>query len=441
MGKVGLIIKREYSSRVKKKSFIIMTILGPLIMASVFFAAIWISLQEGGIQNVLVVDTTPGALFRDQLQDSEQIYFDYRTADISDEEFKASDYTLLLYLNEKVFEVNSGDLFFKELPSFRTQDYIRSQLETTIEKYKLAVNNIPLKVYTHINTKFKIFTRDIDQKTVNNYTKELSLVGYFFAFLIYMFIFMYGVQVMRGVIEEKTSRIVEVLISSVKPFQLMMGKIIGIALVGLTQFALWVILTASSVAILQNTVLNKKMGPKALIENQITQNVITNDLSEIDSSMSMDTVYILDLIDRINFPMLIGMFIFYFLGGYLLYAALFAGIGAAVDNETDTQQFMMPVTIPLIFAIIVGQFAIQNPSGPASVWFSIIPLTSPIVMMLRVAIGIGPEEIWQLFLSMAVLIASFIGVTYLAAKIYRTGILMYGKKVSYKELFKWMFHK
>ena len=441
MGKVGLIIKREYSSRVKKKSFIIMTILGPLIMASVFFAAIWISLQEGGTQHVLVVDTTPGALFRNQLQDSEQIFFDYRTADISDKEFKESNYSLLLYLNEKIFEVNSGDLFYKELPSFKTQNYIRGQLETTIEKYKLAVNNIPLKVYTHINTKFQIFTRDIDQKTINNYTKELSLVGYFFAFLIYMFIFMYGVQVMRGVIEEKTSRIVEVLISSVKPFQLMMGKIIGIALVGLTQFALWVILTASSVAILQNTVLNKKMGPKALIENQITQNVVANDLADVDSAMSTDTMYILDLIERINFPMLIGMFIFYFLGGYLLYAALFASIGAAVDNETDTQQFMMPVTVPLIFAIIVGQFAIQNPTGPASVWFSIIPLTSPIVMMLRVAIGIGPDEIWQLFLSMAILIASFVGTTYLAAKIYRTGILMYGKKVSYKELFKWMFHK
>ena len=371
MGKIGLIIHREYFSRVKKKSFILMTILGPLIMASVFTAAIWLSMQEGGVQNVIVVDTTPGHLFKDEFKDSESIYFDYRDKDLSDSEFKNSPYTLLVYINEKVFEVNSADIFYKDVPSYKTQNYIRGQLEETVEKYKLAVNNIPLKVYQHINTKFQVYTRDIEKKELNNYTKELSVVGYFFAFLIYMFIFMYGMQVMRGVMEEKTNRIVEVLISSVKPFQLMMGKIVGIALVGLTQFALWVILTASIVGVLQSTVLNSKMGPKALVENQITENVAGDVMA--NSAMSDDTVYILNLLDRINFPLLIGMFIFYFLGGYLLYAALFAAIGGAVDNDTDTQQFMMPIVAPLIFAIIVGQFAIQNPSGPASVWFSIVP--------------------------------------------------------------------
>jgi ABC-2 type transport system permease protein len=441
MGKIGLIIKREYGTRVRKKSFILMTILGPLLMAAVFVGAIWISTQEGGVQKVIVVDTTPGSLFHYQLKNTDNILFDYRKTDLSDKEFKESDYTLLLYLNEKVFEVNSGDIFFKKVPSFKVQNYISGELEEAMENYKLFKNDISKETYAHINTKFTIFTRDIDKKDVNNYITELSVVGFAFAMMIYMFIFIYGVQVMRGVIEEKTSRIVEVLVSSVKPFQLMMGKIVGIGLVGLTQFCLWMVLTSGLILVAQKTVLSKQMGAKAVLEQQLEKNVIADATLQQEGILGEDAEYIFGLIDRINFPFMIGMFLFYFLGGFLLYSALFAAVGAAVDSETDTQQFMMPITLPLIFALLVGEFAVTNPDGPAAFWFSIFPLTSPIVMMLRVAVGFDSGSIWQLYLSMALLIGAFITTVWLASKIYRTGILMYGKKPTYRELFKWLFIK
>jgi len=234
---------------------------------------------------------------------------------------------------------------------------------------------------------------------------------------------------MRGVIEEKMSKVVEVIVSSVRPFQLMLGKIVGVALVGLTQFLLWVILTGGIVAIASSVFLGdldpgqlSQMDPEMMEQAQINEGALE----------------FFSMINSINFPLILGSFLFFFIGGYLLYSALFAAIGSAVDNESDTQQFMLPVTVPLILSFVVGQTILENPDSALAFWFSMIPLTSPIVMMIRVAIGVPA---WELILSMALLVAGFIFTVWLAGRIYRVGILMHGKKVSWGELAKWVKFK
>jgi len=240
--------------------------------------------------------------------------------------------------------------------------------------------------------------------------------------------------------EEKTSRIVEVLVSSVKPFELMMGKIVGIALVGLTQFLLWVVLTGVLSTTLPSLIFKDKYSPKTIAEQQVTSKV-AKELKAKQASSSDFLEKFNEVKDRINVPLMVGMFLFYFLGGFLVYASLFAAVGAAVDSETDTQQFMLPISIPLIFGFIVAEMSLMNPGGTAVVWFSIIPLTSPVVMMVRVAQGFDAGTVWQLITSMVFLVLFFVFCVWLAGKIYRTGILLYGKKVTYKELWKWLKYK
>ena len=281
-----------------------------------------------------------------------------------------------------------------------------------------------------------------DGRESKSYTEINMVLGMFAGFLIYFFIFMFGAQVMRGVIEEKTSRIVEVIISSVKPFQLMMGKIIGVGLVGLTQFLLWVVLTFGIVTVITSTFAGKGQH-KQSIEQSMMQNaskynpdnLAQTDAPSVKEKQDEGVNEIFEALNTVNFPVMIGAFVFFFLFGYLMYGSLFAAIGGAVDSEADTQQFMLPITVPLILSIVMMQYFIQDPSGQIAFWFSIFPLTSPVAMMIRIPFGI---PYWQVALSMALLILTFLGTTWMAAKIYRTGILMYGKKVSYKELWKWL---
>ena len=248
---------------------------------------------------------------------------------------------------------------------------------------------------------------------------------------------------MRGVIEEKTNRIVEIIISSVKPFELMMGKILGIALVGLTQFLLWVILTfaiASMAApLLEDQVLHQdiKNEKPSAVHSGLDKTAL-QELGAVPAAERGEIGRIFEQVSQINFTLILSCFLIYFLGGYLLYSALFAAIGAAVDNETETQQFMLPVTIPLIISFIAAQSIVQQPDSSLGFWLSIIPFTSPVVMMVRIAFGVPA---WELALSISLLIGGFLGATWLAAKIYRTGILMYGKKATYRELFHWLFYK
>lgn len=440
MNKIGLIIKREYLTRVTKKSFILMTLFGPFLIAGLMIGAIYLGLSDETSHFVLVVDETPvlennTQAFAGNFKDNDQIKFDYASEPLSNTEFKESPYSLMLVINDNIVENPMAELVSKKQPSLGVKSNLSKQIEKIIEVEKLREHQLSYATYRSISTDVNLIDVDINNMQKASRKQEKAVVGFAFAVVIYFFIFLYGVQVMRGVIEEKTSRIVEVIISSVKPFQLMMGKIVGIAFVGLTQFALWVALTAALTTAAQAVLLPDLGDQAALTQTQMTQGAADDANSQIGQETM--NIYFELFFHDINWFVMIGSFIFFFLGGYLLYASLFAAVGAAVDSEADTQQFMFPITMPLIFAFIVAEFALTNPDGTSAMIFSFIPLTSPIVMMLRVAMGV---EIWEVALSMFLLIAGFLGTTWLAAKIYRTGILMYGKKVNYRELWKWIRH-
>lgn len=440
MNKIALIVSREYLTRVKKKSFVLMTLLGPFLIAGLMMGAIYLGLSDDTQHHVLVVDETPvlednRSVFEGQLRESRQIKYDYAREAMSTEEFQESPYSIMLLINDNIVSNPVAELISKKQPSLRVKSDISRQLERVIEVEKLREHNIDYDSYRRINTNVDLIDVDVNNMSRASHKQEKAIVGFAFAVVIYFFIFLYGVQVMRGVIEEKTSRIVEVIISSVKPFQLMMGKIIGIALVGLTQFFLWVVLTITLTTAAQAVFLPDLGEQAQMSEMQMTEQAAT----DASQNVQQETVnkYFELFFYEINWGVMIGAFLFFFLGGYLLYAALFAAVGAAVDSEADTQQFMMPITLPLIFGFIVAELALTNPEGSSTMIFSLIPLTSPIVMMLRVAMGVSLLEVG---LSMLFLVLGFLFTTWLAAKIYRTGILMYGKKVNYRELWKWIRH-
>ena len=420
MNKTLLIIKREFLVRVKKKSFIIMTLLAPILMASLIIVPVLIS--ETDQQKRLIGLYEINTNFSEDIKDSENIHFTLFDENQMNDFIKdpsKSNYYALLKIDE-----NSFTIFSNQQIGLNLRKTIENQLENISERNNLKSAGIDIKLIEQAQTDIKIETKIItsDGETESSSTEASIGIGFITGILIYMFIFMYGTMVMRGVIEEKTNRIVEVIISSVKPFQLMIGKIFGVALVGLTQFVLWVLLT-----ILISTVAETLFIDQAEVTNNLNsvdQSVFLNELSKLTGGIDLSLIFV--------------SFIFYFLFGYLMYSALFAAVGSAVDAEADTQQFMLPITIPLIFSFILIQPIMDNPDGALAFWMSLVPLTSPIIMMARLPFGV---ETWQLALSMLLLIIGFIFTTFIAGKIYRTGILMYGKKISYKELWKWLTYK
>ncbi len=444
MGKTGLIIWREFITRVRKPSFLIMTLLGPLLLVGGIALVVYLGMQENGIQNIVVIDKAQ--LLTKKLQETDDIKFFYETEDLSDSAFNASPYTAMVEVNPLILENNTIQVFYKSLPSQSIQNYLSNQIEKVIEKEKLRVNNVDPEVYQKIKTALKIQLFDINKKGKRSYDQIKAGLGFAFGYLIFIFIFLYGVQVMRGVMEEKQNRVVEVLISSVKPFQLMMGKIVGVAMVGLTQFLLWVVisLVLGSVGL---SFAKDAISGSALKDGNVQMSTQLHTQFEQqpkvqgEESPNEQLGVLLDIWHDLPVAAILGLFLFYFLGGYLLYSSLFAAVGSAVDSETDTQQFMLPITVPMMIGLFIAQTAVYNPDGPAVFWCSIIPFTSPVVMMVRVATGNAFEHLGELALSMGLLIATFIFTTWLAGRIYRTGILMYGKKASWKELGKWLFYR
>ncbi|MBE0639767.1 MAG: ABC transporter permease [Bacteroidales bacterium] len=442
MNKIKIIITREYLSRVKKKSFIVMTILGPILMASIWVLPVFLSTISTDEKTIQVIDET--GLFAQRFTDTKTMKFIPISVDVETAKenlLKSGDYGLL-WIPQTELSVPSAGMFYSTgQPSLDVTSHIKSIMKNEVESLKLEASGVDPEILRAIKSNIVLNTIKITESgsEEKSFTEVSMGVGIVSGVLIYMFIFMFGAQVMRGVMEEKTNRIVEVIISSVKPFELMMGKIVGVALVGLTQFMLWIVLTLGIVTVLQATVLDTTEltkseqlytgGAKVLDAEQL------KNISEQTQSQDSFNVRIIEAISSINYGVMIGAFLFFFLGGYLLYAALFAAIGSAVDNETDSQQFMLPVTIPLILSMVMLGMIINNPSGPVAFWFSIIPLTSPIIMMLRIPFGV---PLWEIALSAGLLILGFLFTTWFAAKIYRTGILMYGKKVNYAELWKWM---
>ncbi len=442
MNKISIIIKREYLTRVKKKSFIIMTILGPLLMASIWIVPIYLATVSNEEYTVQVLDET--GLFRSHLTDTDNIHFVPLNTSLSKAKkllSKSEDLSLLYIPATELNVPATAVLYSSSQPSIDVTSQIKDMMKREVESLKLQASGVNPDILRSIKSNVQLNTIRIDKEgnEKKSFTEVSLILGIFSGLLIYMFIFIFGSQVMRGVIEEKTNRIVEVIISSVRPFQLMMGKIVGVALVGLTQFLLWVVLTFSIVTAFQLS-LNEtpQLSHTESMYSRSGKILNPEQLSEFSKEMKQQdstTYQILEAINSIDYGVMIGAFLFFFLGGYLMYAALFAAIGSAVDSETDTQQFMLPITIPLILSMVMVGFITTNPTGPIAFWFSIIPLTSPVIMMARIPFGV---PYWQIFLAMGLLVIGFLFTTWLAAKIYRTGILMYGKRTSYKELWKWI---
>jgi ABC-2 type transport system permease protein len=449
MNKISVIIKREYITRVRKKSFIIMTILAPLLMAAIITVPTLIMMSQGGESKKIAVIEDSSDLFKGVIKntkDAEFVYLENTKVEDLKKTFDKEGYYGILYISPELINTpNAVQLISKQQPAIGLLQHIENSLKKEIEKQKLLAYKIEKldEIMKNVETNVSVQTIKIDSSGVVKKTSTgiAMALAYLFGFLMYMLVFIFGAQVMRGVIEEKTSRVVEVIISSVKPIQLMMGKIIGIALVGLTQFFIWIFLTVGIVTVLKTTLLPK--SNVAEISQSMPQNLMSGNQQDAATTtqtteMSPQLAEFSRLFDSaMNQPwgLIIVCFIFYFITGYLLYASVFAAIGSAVDNETETQQFMLPVTIPIILALMMAMGTMQNPESSLSFWCSMIPLTSPIVMMARIPFGV---PYWQIGVSMVLMVVTFGAFVWMAAKVYRTGILMYGKKTSWKEMWKWL---
>jgi ABC-2 type transport system permease protein len=421
-----------------KKSFILLTFLTPILMVGMVSLIVYLgTIKDDKIKTIVVVDKT--GLYKDVLQSNESYTFQFTDATVDElkkQEEQESDFAAVLYISEDLIKnASAATLYSEKQVNLELKTYVSGLLSKYIEEQKLAAYNIP-----NLKEMVEKSKTDIDMKTIkwseDGKDKEASaelaiLIGMITAVIIYMFIVIYGAQVMSGVVQEKTNRIVEVMISSVKPFELMMGKIIGIALVGLTQVLLWVLLTVAIGAGV-STFVGGDIDPASIQKMQEMQQM---GQMNVPAGVNGEIADFMSSVAGLNFTQLIILFVVYFLGGYLLYASLFAAIGSAVDNETDNNQFSFPVMIPIIFAIYAGIFAAENPEGPLAFWCSMIPFTSPIVMMVRLPFDVPA---WELALSISILILSFVGTTWMAGKIYRTGILMYGKKITWGEMWKWL---
>ena len=439
MNKTWLIIKREYLSRVRKKTFILSTILTPLLFVGLIAAVIFITINNTRNEKVAVID--PDGIFKSSLDGGKTVTYDFN-ANVDTSNFVQKGYSaILLAPHTGINQSNDLQLITEKSLSRFASGQINRDVSRALENNMISQDlKIDPKRIDSIKNKAgqikidPVKKSELGKQTKNNFDIA-SGVGYITAFLIYITLFIYGVMVMRGVMEEKTNRIAEVMVSSVKPFQLMLGKIIGIGAVGLTQFLIWIILLASFTTIASSFI------PHDVLQqlNDAKEN-IPGGTSQQTSEALQNLAKAKGYISTVNWPMVIFCFIFYFLGGFLFYASLFAAVGSAVNEDAqDAQSLSLPITLPIILAIIIMINSINDPISPLATWSSIIPFFSPIVMMSRIPFGV-PDTVpyWQLGLSMALLILGFLFTTWLSAKIYRTGILLYGKKPTWKEMIKWI---
>ncbi|NRR91822.1 ABC transporter permease [Winogradskyella undariae] len=435
MNHLPLIIKREYFTKVKNKSFIVMTFLSPLIMIALIAVVAYLSqLNNEKERTISVLDET--GYLKDVFIDSEHTnYTNLNGLSLEDAIVlvkEKEDYGLLYISKTNSLDDVTGHVNFysEDSPSLSVISGLERQIEKRLKEKKLELDGVSLAQIEASQINIDIAQESFDGEKSSKIDNVVKLAfGGAAGYLLFMFIIIYGNMIMRSVIEEKTSRIIEVIISSVKPIQLMMGKIIGTSLAGITQFVIWVILGAVLMFVVSAIFgidLAQVQSPQQEMVNQAMQ----------ASDPQVMAENLINAISNLPLANLVIAFLFFFIGGYLLYSSLYAAIGAAVDNETDTQQFMLPILMPLMLAVYVGVFTvIEDPHGTVSTVFSFIPLTSPVVMLMRIPFGV---PLWQQALSLVLLLASFVFAVWFAAKIYRVGILMYGKKPTYKELFKWL---
>lgn len=477
--KIGIIIGREFSIRVKKKSFILSTILTPLLFAGLMVVPALMAMYSDNdtIQNIKVVDES--GIVMPYLENTDNIRFEQikdKTVDQLKEEIEKEEYTAVIGIS-KLDSSNNLSITSYSMRQLNIDllSTIKKEVRQAVEDYKLKAYNIPNldKVLEDVKSEVKMSTYTLDKNTGEAKESKVEIymaIGYVASFMIYMFIFMFGSMVMRSVIEEKSTRIVEVIVSSVKPFQLMMGKIIGVAAVALTQFFIWILLTFVIVAgvtyavgadSVKATVAQKVEQTQAAAQVQTGGSTANSDdmatkiaqysgdpdktiveeraeakVAEVASASDDESFNsVINSLKQINYASIIICFVVYFILGYLLYASMFAAVGSAVDNETDTQQLILPITIPLIIGLFIMINTFQHPDNSLSFWGSIIPFTSPMVMMARISYGVPT---WQLILSVGLLVGTFIVFAFISGKIYRIGILMYGKKATWKDIFKWL---
>lgn len=437
MNKILLVIAREYLSRVRKKSFIVMTILAPILFGAFFFIVTWTATKDIDTKHILVIDDS--GMFKEIFIDQVEWTFDYTDESLDEGKVSvvSSKYDGLLYIPPMDVDHPEGITFYSQTnPSLGLIGSLSKKLETKIESVKLERSGLDQSVIDGLKADVDISTINLSGEGDEQESSSIgaTVIGYAASFLIYIFILMYGTQIMRGVVEEKTSRIIEVMIASVKPFQLMMGKVVGIAGVGLSQFVLWIVFTLSINVITGGIMANRLMDEQS--QKAVMEQVEYPEAPTVAEDENEFLIQITNTLSSVNIPLVIGTFLFYFLAGYLLYGALFASIGSAVDSDADAQQFMLPVTLPLIVSIIMLSAVLNDPNGTLAIWLSMIPFTSPVVMMMRVPFGV---PYWQLALSMFLMVIGFVLTIWLAGRIYRIGILIHGTKVNYKVLLKWMF--
>lgn len=428
MNKTLIIAQREFTSRVRKKTFLLTTILLPLLFAGFYFAIIWFSVKGGDAVKVLVSDRSN--VFNGNLKSDADVSFQFlnqATEQQLEDSVNAGRFNAYMYVPEQ-FNNATDSIRIRTAKSLGllTKEKVEKRINGQFQERKM----LTLVSQSQLDSVRKDANLDINpikSEKKNDKAVASYVIGLASGFLIYFVLFIYGTMVMRGVMEEKVNRIAEVIVSSVKPFQLMMGKILGIGAVGLVQFLIWIVLS-----VLIRGVLPSLMG----MDEQTTG-------AMAGAAQQVPTTGLLAQIEALNIPLIIGCFIFYFLGGYLLYSSLFAAVGSAVNEDPqDAQSLTLPIIMPIVFAIVIAIKAVNDPTSNLAVFGSLFPLTSPVVMMARIAHGI-PDGVttMQLILSMVFLIIGFLGTTWLAGKIYRTGILLYGKKPTWKEMWKWAFRK
>ncbi len=432
MNKILIIIQREFLKRVRTKGFIILTITMPFIMAALVFVPLWLSsIENDEQQKVAVID--PTGVYAKALKASKSFAFSAQPVITEEMRSEDSPYDAVVAISGDLVKNNGKVTIYshKEIPG-NMLDYIQSKLNETVQKQKLeatgiaGLDKIIDDVQRDVNMKTVKWSKEGDEQASSTYVA--IIVGGIFTLLIYIFVITYGGMVMQSVIEEKTNRIIELLVSSVKPFQLMMGKIIGVMLVGIAQMALWgvmlsIIMTVASVGFGVSQAQSIAAGQP---------------MPSPTMNMSQDTQELLTAIVNLPYAEIGLMFIIMFVGGYLLYSSFFAATGASINEQEDANQFVVPITMITLFGLYAAMYSIENTDGPLAFWASLFPLTSPIVMMIRIPFGV---PLWQELLSIALLYASAFLMIWIGGKIYRVGILMYGKKPSIKEIIKWMRYK
>ncbi|QBQ41461.1 ABC transporter permease [Sphingobacterium psychroaquaticum] len=435
MNKILLIIQREYLSRVKKKSFLLTTFLVPLFFIGMYVGIFFLTKKsfEDSHATVYIIDLEGN--IGGKLKSNKNITYKVSAKSLTEQmgELKdGEDNNNLLIIPQDFYSSQRIELLSAGKPNITTQSEVKNQLKDIIRNDKYARLGLDIEAIQNIDDKITVTAKEISDTgdAKESHTEVAMGIAMALSVLVYLSLFLYGAQVMRGIIEEKTSRIVEVVISSVKPFQLMMGKIIGIGLVGITQFLLWIILSIALTSVATAFIFNGANVQTELLQSGIEQDALTK------SEMGFD---MMTALDSVNFPLLLSCFFIFFLGGYFLYSALFAAVGSAVDSETEASQFTMPITMPLLLTYILSFGVLVNdPNGAIATWLSFIPFTSPIAMLVRIPFGVPT---WQIIVSVVLLISGFLVTTFIAARIYRVGILMYGKKASFKELIKWFRYK